>query len=75
MYDNFRRIRKISPCLSGRPSSWNDLALTGLIFMKFVFWGFSKICRDSLVLIKNLTVIAGTLHEELCTFMIVLVPC
>ena len=37
---------------SAPPSAWNNSALTGLIFMKFDIWVFSKICRENPRLIK-----------------------
>ena len=50
----------------------NNLASNGRIFIKFPTTKFfSKICRGNSNFFKNLTRITGTLHEYLCTFMIV----
>ena len=40
----------LSVCLSVSPSSWNNSALTGRIFVKFDFWAFffSEICHEKL---------------------------
>ena len=53
----------VSPCLpSVRPSAGNNWDPTERIFMKFDVY-FSKICRENSSFVKNLTRIAGTLHE------------
>jgi hypothetical protein len=60
----------ISFVLSVCPSTWNNLAATGQIFMKFdikLFWKSAKKIQVSL----NLTRITGTLHEDQNTFLII----
>jgi hypothetical protein len=50
------------------PSTCNNSAPTEWIFMKFVIWVFcGKLLRKFRF---NLTRIMGTLHEDVCTFMI-----
>jgi hypothetical protein len=55
-----------------RLSAWNNTDPTGRIFMKFDIWGFfSKNFLRKFKFNSKLTRITGTLHEELCTFMII----
>jgi len=56
---------------SVRPSAWNNSALTGRIFMKFDVWVFFENLWRKFKFHYNLTVVTGTLREDLCTFMIV----
>jgi hypothetical protein len=57
----------MSVCLS----SWSNSAPTGRIFMKFDIRGFFENLSIKLKFHQNLTRIKGTLHENLCTFMII----
>jgi hypothetical protein len=51
---------------------WNNSAPTGLIFMKFDIWGFSKNLFKKFRFHSNRKRITGTLHQrDLCTFMVV----
>jgi hypothetical protein len=47
------------------------LASTELVFMKFNIWGFFENLSRKFMFLYNLTRITGTLHEDLCTFMII----
>jgi hypothetical protein len=58
-------------CLSFRPSSWNNLVLTGQIFMKFGVCGIFENLSGKFKFNENLTVITGALREDLRTFMII----
>ena len=60
-------------CSSVRPSACNNSAPTGRIFMKFeiLLFTISKICMKKFEFHYNLTRIKGTLHEYLCTFMLI----
>jgi len=58
----------MSVCLS----MWNNSAPTGLIFMKFDIWGFSKNLLRKFRFHSNRKRITGTLHQrDLCTFMVI----
>jgi hypothetical protein len=61
----------MSICSSVPPIAWNISASTGRIFINFDIWVFfedlSRRCKFRL----NLTRITGTLHEDLCTFMVI----
>jgi len=68
----FMRLRKLvrrdhelyHVCLSDRPSArMEQAAASGRIFMKFDIRIFSGICGE------NLTIMTGTLREDLCTVM------
>jgi len=67
----FAKLRKatmsfvMSLCLS----VWNNFPLE-LVFRNLILEQFSKICREYSSLIKVLQKVTGTLHEDLCTFMI-----
>jgi hypothetical protein len=61
----------LSVCPSVRPSAWNNSARNGGIFMKFDIWVFFKNLSRKFKFLSNLTERMGTLHEDLCTFMIV----
>jgi hypothetical protein len=54
--------------MSVRPSACNNLAATGCIDRILTFIYFSKICLENSSLLKSM--IAGTLHEDLCKFVI-----
>jgi len=60
--------------MSVRPSAWKNSAFSVRIFMKFYIWVFRKSVKKTRVwkfkLGENRTIITGTLHEGLCTFMI-----
>jgi hypothetical protein len=60
----------MSVCPSIWPSTWNNSAPTERIFVKFGIWVFFKNLSRKFKFHWNLTRITGTLHEELCTFMI-----
>ena len=70
----FRRVRKISKSLNYllhvRPSSWNNLAPTGQIFMKFIMWVFFENLSRKCKVYLNLTRIAVILYEDQYTFFI-----
>jgi hypothetical protein len=74
-----RRVRKIAKsncqlrhvCVSVSTSAWNNSAPTGRIFIKFCIWGFSENLSRKFKFLLSLTRITGTLHEYLCTFMII----
>jgi len=57
--------------LSVCPSTWNNLAATGWIFMIFDIWIILKICQKKIQVSLNLTRITGTLHEDQNTFLII----
>ena len=54
-------------------SSWNNSVPTGIIFMKFMFECFSKICQENSIFFLNLKRM-GTLQEYQFAFMIVYLP-
>jgi hypothetical protein len=51
------------PYLSVYPSSWNNSAATGRIFMRFCIWAFFEKLSRKFKLYWNLTRIADTLHS------------
>jgi hypothetical protein len=53
------------------PSTWNNAAPTGRIFMKCDILGFFENVLRKFNFRYSLTKIAGALHEILCTFMII----
>jgi hypothetical protein len=69
----FRHVRKnrllASSYMPVRPPAWKNSAPTGRIFMKFDIY-FSKICEKIQVSLKSDNN-NGTLHEDLCTFMVI----
>ena len=69
----FAKLRKatISFVMSVCPSAWNSSALNGRVFMKFDIWVFFESVSWKFEFHWNLTRITGTLHEDLCTFMII----
>ena len=52
------------------PSAWNNSAPTGRIFMKFDIWRFFENMTRKFKCQQNLSRITGTLHNDLCAFMI-----
>jgi hypothetical protein len=60
----------VSSCLSVRPHGTTRL-LRHEFSWKLIFEYFWKMCRDSSSSIKIWQQITGTLHEHLCTFMII----
>jgi hypothetical protein len=58
-----------SSCLYVRLSSWNNLAPTGRILMKFDIWVFFENLSWKFKCHYYLMSIMGTLHEEQCTFL------
>jgi hypothetical protein len=78
MFDHFnckKRPLFHHVCLSARqsvrPSSWNNVALTGLIFMKFDVCGVFENLSRKYKCNEYLTIVTGPLHEDLRTFMII----
>jgi hypothetical protein len=57
--------------MSVRLSSYNNLAPTGRIFMKFIIWVFFEQLSRNFKLHYNQTSITGTLHEDRYTFLII----
>jgi len=57
----------MSVCLSIHPFTWNNLASTGHILMKFDTTVFFEKLSIEFKFHENLTRIMGTLHEDLCT--------
>jgi hypothetical protein len=53
-------------------SEWNNSAPTGRIFMKFDIWGLFEYLLRKLKFHYNVTKVTGTLHEDLCIFMVIL---
>jgi hypothetical protein len=73
----FANLRKatisfvMSVCLSISASVWNNSAPTSRIFVKFNIWVFFENISRKFKFYCNLTRITGTLHDDLCTFMII----
>jgi hypothetical protein len=53
------------------PSTWNNSASPGYIFVKFYIWVFFENFSKKLEFHYHRTRIMGTLHEDSCTFMII----
>jgi hypothetical protein len=51
--------------MSARPPTWNNLAATGRIFMKFDVCVFLENLLRKFKLHRNVARIAGTLHEDI----------
>ena len=60
----------LSVCPPVRPSAWNNSASTEWIFKKIYIWIFFKNMFRKPKFNLNLTLLTGTLQEELSTFMI-----
>jgi hypothetical protein len=56
---------------SVRPSSWNNIALTGRVFMKFDIWVFFTNLLKYFKFLYYRTRTKGTLHEDQYTFLII----
>ena len=56
---------------SVRPSTWNNSATTGWIFIKFDIWVFCETLWRKFKFDENLTRITDTLHEDICKLMII----
>ena len=69
----FAKLRKgnISFVTPVRPSARNNSAPTGRIFMKFDIWVFFENLSRKFNFHWNLWRKTGTLHEDLCTFMVI----
>jgi hypothetical protein len=73
----FAKFRKgslifvMSVCPSVRSSAWNNSTSTGRIFIKFVIWVFFENLARKLKFNYDPTRITGTLHEDLCAFMVI----
>jgi hypothetical protein len=72
----FAKLRKLTisfvmSCLSVRPSAWKNSAATGRIFMKIYIWIFFQNLSRKFKFRYNLTRMANTLHEDICTFIII----
>jgi hypothetical protein len=61
-------------CMSVRPASWNNLAPTGRIFVKFGSWVFFDNLSRKSKFEEHLTRITCTLHEDRRTFVIISSP-
>jgi hypothetical protein len=74
--DEFAKLRKaiISFVMSVRLSTWNNSAATGRILMKFCIWIFVENLSSIFKFLENRTRIKSTLHEDLCTFLIISRP-
>ena len=78
-WNTFRRVRKIAKsdyylrciCPPVCLSALNNSAPTRRIFTKFDMWGFFEPLSIKLKFHSYLTIITGTLHEHLRTFMII----
>jgi hypothetical protein len=74
-FQNFEKRILASSCLSAslyvRLCAWNNLAFTVRIFMKFDFWMFFENLSRKFKFDETLIGMTGTLHEDLCTFMII----
>jgi hypothetical protein len=69
----FEKPRKatVSFVASVRTAVCNKSAPNQRIFMKFCIWIFFECLSRKVKFDQNLTRITGTLHEDLCTFMII----
>jgi hypothetical protein len=81
LYDDARTCQShgfVSSCLSLRPSvrlpAWNNLAFTVRIFMKFNICIFFQTPSRKFKSRLNRTRIAGTLHEDQYTFLVISRP-
>jgi hypothetical protein len=63
--------QSVRPCVCVCPSAWNNFAPTGQIFVKFDICAFFQKLSRILEFNLNLTRITGTLHIDVCTFMII----
>ena len=68
---NCKKRLLASSSLSVRPSTWNNSAPNGRIFVKFDFWVFFENMLRKFKIHQNLTKITGSLHEGECTFIII----
>jgi hypothetical protein len=73
----FAKFRKatVNFIMSACLSVWYNSAPTRRIFRKFVIEDFSKIFLEKFKFRDNLTRITGTLHEEMCTFLKIILDC
>ena len=71
--NEFARLRRAiySFVMSVRPSAWNNSGPSWRIFMKFYILRTFPKSVEKIQVSLNLTRITGTLHEDLCTFMII----
>jgi hypothetical protein len=69
---NLEKRILVSTYMSVRPFDCNNSAATGRILIKFciVYFFWKKLPRNYMFHL-NLIRITGTLHEDLCTFMII----
>jgi hypothetical protein len=58
-----------SSCLSVRPSAWNKSVRCRLIFYEILYSRIYENLRRKLNFYYNLTIMAGTLREDVCSFM------
>jgi len=78
--DNFQHVRKIAKSninslMSASLSVWKNSAPTGRIFMKSGIWEFfENILKKKNQVLKNLTGLTSTLHEDLRTSMVIIPP-
>jgi hypothetical protein len=54
-----------------RPPVWNNLTPTGWIFIRFYISGFFENLSKKFKFHSNMARIMGTLHADLCTFLII----
>jgi len=66
------KLRKatVSFVMSVRLCAWNNSVPTGRVFMKSDIWVFLENVSRKFKFHKNMTGIMGTLHENLCAFLI-----
>jgi hypothetical protein len=64
---NVYQLSHFHPFVS--PSAWNNLALTGRVFMKFDIWEFFENVSRKLKFDYTRTRIKGTLHEDQYAFL------
>jgi hypothetical protein len=67
---NCKKWLVTSSCLFVSLPTWNDLASTGWIFMKFDIWVFFKTLWKKFKLNENWTRIRGNEHKDQHTFLI-----
>ena len=72
IFCHIRKIAKsgVSLVMSIRRSTWNNSAATGRINIKLYIWGFLRTLSRKFKFRRNPPRITGTLHVDVCTFMI-----
>jgi hypothetical protein len=72
-FANFRKANIgvfLFVCPSVRSSAWNNSAPNEQIFIKISTWEFFKNLFRKFNFFENLTIIMSTLHEDICSFMV-----